>query len=331
MSKKSIITSIGSAVYDLMYYTNEGVVVKTKDVTKREVLGFEFGAKLGSKEVYSSWGGSALNTATTFKEMGLKPGVVSCIGDDAVGRELIRELRARKIPTNLIQVDKKNGTSLSFIVNNKKKKDHVIFFYPGAKINLKLTTSVVAKIRTPWIYLGSLGGSTWETNCRSLFAHVARKNTRLAWNPGGDEIKAGAKKLSKYLHLTEVLIVNLDEAVELLVNAGEKVKDLNPRVVIKQLHEYGQKITVITNGGKGAYVHDGKKLLYKSALKKKKIVNTTGAGDAFGSGFVAGLHMYRDNLSRALSLAIHNSGSVVGVNGAQQGILTKAKLKKLNI
>ena len=103
------------------------------------------------------------------------------------------------------------------------------------------------------------------------------------------------------------------------------------RDLIKKLHQFGPSISVITQGAKGAYVYDGKKLLYKSALKNRVVVNTTGAGDAFGSGFVAGLLLFKYNLSRSLSLGICNSGMVVSKIGAQNGLITKAQLKKLNI
>jgi len=71
-------------------------------------------------------------------------------------------------------------------------------------------------------------------------------------------------------------------------------------------------------------------------FKNKKIVNRTGAGDAFGSGFVAGL-MRKGTLSRkasdaaiayAMRLASANATSVVEHMGAQTGVLGRAEFEK---
>ena len=194
-----------------------------------------------------------------------------------------------------------------------------------------MTPGVLSKIRSPWLFLGSISGSSWQSNLQNLFSFVGRKNLKLAWNPGSDELKAGHAKLKRYFHLTEVLQVNSDEAVQLLLSAGDKVKTVEPKLLIKKLHSFGQALTVITHGGRGAYVYNGKKLLYKSALKEKVVADTTGAGDAFGSGLVSGLLLFKGNLSRALALGILNSGLVVSQVGAQNGIVTPSQVRRFNI
>ena len=68
-------------------------------------------------------------------------------------------------------------------------------------------------------------------------------------------------------------------------------------------------------------------------FKEKKLVDRTGAGDAFGSGFVAGLirsgeecekgDIDPENISYALRLATANAASVVEVIGASEGALSR--------
>lgn len=332
ISKKHKITTVGSAVMDIMFKTSEGVLIDNRQDPKRQqLMGFEYGAKLVSNDVHFCYGGGALNAAATFNSLGLRPQVITAVGHDAMGRDILRNLKFNHISDNLLQIKTGHGTAVSFIVTVKGHEDRVIFYYPGARGELQITAGLASKIRTPWIYLTSLSGSKWQTSLSNLFSHATRNNIKVAWNPGVDELKAGYEKLKRYFHLTEVLIVNLDEATELLMSAGEKIKQPVARDLIKKLQQFGQSISVITQGAKGAYVYDGKKLLYKSALRNRVVVNTTGAGDAFGSGFVAGLFMFKYNLSRALALGVSNSGLVVSKVGAQNGIITKAQLKKLNI
>ena len=72
------------------------------------------------------------------------------------------------------------------------------------------------------------------------------------------------------------------------------------RHLLKELKKMGPKIVAITDGSKGAYAYDGKEVFFQRALKIAA-VDTTGAGDAFSSGFVAGMIKYKEILKNLLS------------------------------
>ncbi|MDP3964832.1 MAG: carbohydrate kinase family protein, partial [bacterium] len=145
---------------------------------------------------------------------------------------------------------------------------------------------------------------------------------KLAWNPGSTQIKAGRGKLSRLLSKTEILILNRDEAIEL---AGTSAKNSNPRSLVKTLRSWGPKVVVITNGKKGVYAYAGEKVVFHQALVGKQ-TDTTGAGDAFGSTFVAGYIRSRGELALPLREAAVNSSSVVRQVGAQAGLLRRKAL-----
>jgi sugar/nucleoside kinase (ribokinase family) len=60
----------------------------------------------------------------------------------------------------------------------------------------------------------------------------------------------------------------------------------------------------------------------------EKVASTLGAGDAFGSTFVAGLMRHEGDLAAALREASINAASVVSVFGAKRGLLDLAELKR---
>ena len=99
----------------------------------------------------------------------------------------------------------------------------------------------------------------------------------------------------------------------------------NKEIVEKKLDELISGTAVMTDGPKGAYVSDGEYFYQAKIFKEKKLVDRTGAGDAFGSGFVAGL-IQKEDVLRALRLASANATSVVETVGAQAGILRKHDL-----
>ena len=125
-----------------------------------------------------------------------------------------------------------------------------------------------------------------------------------------------------------MLLVNYDEALELLVRLTGRTKYRTPARASSELSRFGADYTMVTHGREGAYLaHEGR-VVHRAAWVGKT-VNKTGAGDAFGSGFVAGLILYRHDVSRALSLAVSNSHFVVQSIGAQTGLLTRHTLNRV--
>jgi len=327
---KNKITTIGGATRDIMFYTDDMVIIDNKaDLLRQKLIGFEYGAKIYSNDVHFVFGGGGMNAAISLVSLGIKTQAILSVGDDLVGQEIISYLKSKKISTNLIQVQKNIKTGTSSIINVGKFKEHVIFAYRGANNKIELDKKIVSKINTPWVYLTSLSGN-FKSGLNILFEHVEKKNINLAWNPGTNQLKMGLNGLAKYMKYTAVFDVNRDEALELVMSVeGKKTKD-NIRTLLKYLHHYGQKLTVITDGAKGAYIYDGHKVYFRKAFKKKGI-NTTGAGDSFGSGLVAGLIKYNWDLEKSLKLGILNSNSVIMKIGAQEGLLTVKDLKKYNL
>jgi len=329
MKKKSLVTSIGSLVLDVLYYTDEGMVIQNRgDVTRQELIAFEKAAKISAKDAFVAFGGGAANTSCTFASFGLRPRILTAVGIDALGKECIQNLASRGVDTRLVQIIDDARTGMSFIVTTGEKCDHVVFVFRGASSHLQLTPSIVKKIRTPWVYITSQSGY-WRKNLSLLFAHAAKKKIHSAWNPGAEQLKGGMKALKKFILQTDILLLNKDEAIELSLSAGYKSKRPQPKALARYLYTFGSKYVVITDGHKGAYAFDGKTSFYQKA-KLGKVENKTGAGDAFGSAFVAGMIQNYD-VQRAMKLAAYNSYSVVSKLGAQNGILTLSQIRKMKL
>lgn len=319
----NLITVIGGAVYDIMFYADNVLFIDNRqDLLRQKLAAFEYGAKVYSDKVYLVNGGSGANVAVSFANLGLKTQLVCRLGRDFLGQDILANLKKNIVGTKLMQFVHQHQTGLSCVANVGKDNEHVIFAYRGANDYLDLN---VDKINTPLIYLTSLP-KNYTKQMDRLFHRVAKKKIKLAWNPGSYQLQLPASKLKEYLSKTHVLIVNRDEALEIL--AKHKVKN-NIKDLLKHLHKFGQNITVITDGPRGAHAFNGQKF-YHQPIKKGKVQNTTGAGDSFGSGFVAGLIKYHD-IKKALMLGTYNSASVVSKIGAQTGLLHASDLKKYKI
>jgi len=134
-------------------------------------------------------------------------------------------------------------------------------------------------------------------------------------------------KLKPFLKRTNLLILNRNEALKLLISAGKSVKDSSLRALTFGLQELGPDTVAVTDSEKGAGYVDKSGNYYFSKAMGKKVVNTTGAGDAFGSSLLGGLILFKDP-EKALKLGLLRSGLVVEHIGAHTGLLTMAQLKK---
>ncbi|MPM80507.1 hypothetical protein SDC9_127554 [bioreactor metagenome] len=93
-----------------------------------------------------------------------------------------------------------------------------------------------------------------------------------------------------------------------------------------QLHKLKSPLIAVTNGREGAHILINDKQYY-SPILNTHAVDETGAGDSFGSGFVAGL-IYSQDPKDALFWGIKNSASVVSFLGAKTGLLTLKQIKR---
>ena len=99
-----------------------------------------------------------------------------------------------------------------------------------------------------------------------------------------------------------------------------KVKKKPIKELLLKLHKQGPEIVVITDGKQGVYAYDGKDS-YVIKPHNVKVLETTGAGDSFASGFLAGL-LKRNDIEFALQLGLAEAESVITHYGAKNKLLT---------
>ncbi|MBL7053624.1 carbohydrate kinase family protein [Patescibacteria group bacterium] len=324
--KYDIIT-IGGAMRDIFFYTKEGKIIETpKDRLCDSIIGFEVGSKAYIDKVYFQGGGGANNTAAGFASMGIKTGIIARVGDDKEGESLLLEMNKRKISTDLMQIDKKNSTGFSFILGLTRKRKHVIFAYRGASDYFVFPFNSYKSLKASWFYISSLSCVDWPVAMKNIFKVIKASKTLVGWNPTNVQISSGYNGLKKFLQMTDVFVLNEDEARELVLSR-KKIKDLNVRSLIKEIYDMGPKIVVITVGPRGAYAYNGQKIFYQMEMPAK-VINATGAGDSFSSGFIGSLFYHPGDISNALRWGVANSTSVIKKTGAQIGLLNKRQINK---
>lgn len=349
MSKKlHKVLAIGGATLDtIIKYEDMETLVHQKNNFEESYLLLSEGKKIEVTEQKSFSGGGATNAAVAFKKLGLNAELFCKIGKDPAGEFIVKELESYGLkPHYICRVDHV-GTATSFVVPSLSG-DRTIFAYRGANSTL-LAEELPEKaiLDADFLYITSLSKAS-AAHLPEIVKLAKNHGALVAINPGSSQLKRGSGFLKDSLFGIEILILNYEEAQllmssllqeeqsylnkntetqsahELLLNQTQSAFSL--REFFKKVQAEGPKIVVVTNGSKGVYVCEGATLLFHHALKVS-VVNTLGAGDAFGSSFV-GAYLSGSDLEEAVRFGVINSASVVGYSDAKTGLLSREEIQK---
>lgn len=307
MSRFDVIT-IGSATQDVYLVSKDFRIVRDRRSPTGVSEEFSFGSKVELDDLLQEVGGGATNAAVTFQRQGLRTACVCKIGNDPAGDDVIRTLRSYKVDPRFVVRDRTDRTAFSALFLGKGG-ERTALVYRGASANFTERMVPWNKLRARWFYISSLGGNLQFL--RRAISHAHRTGAKVAVNPGKAELTKAAARST--LRQADVLLLNREEA-ELLFHArGPKL----PKAVAR----WRKGTVVVTDGAKGSWTVTPTGA-WRLRIKPVHAVDTTGAGDAFGSGFVAALAKQPHNIPAALRLGAINSAGEVQHVGAKKGLVT---------
>lgn len=317
MSDKFELISFGEATFDVFIKPEESDVFCQID-TEKSFVAFSYADKIPVTEFATSLGGNAANNAVGSSRLGLATAVVLTLGDDEIGERIFKKLADESVETSFVSVSPNTPSSYSTIV--RYSGERTIFVY-HPKREYQFPKDLPS---SSWAYLTSMG-ENFAPFYEKVAEWVAANNIKLAFNPGGRQIKAGAGALARILTLCEIIFVNREEAGELTgIPPKDKPGTEDDRQLLRGLLTLGPKKAVITDGPNGSFATDGGKF-WRCGIIPEKVVERTGVGDAFGTGVLAALILGK-SLAEAILWGTANSTSVIGSVGAQNGLLKKEEL-----
>ncbi len=265
--------------------------------------------------------GNAANAAVSFSKLGLQSGLISNVGGDMHGRDIIKALHDKGVDSRFVIINPNKISNYHYVLWYKEERTilikHEEYDYHWPRFR---------EIDIPkWVYFSSISKNALE-KYHDLVADWLAENTevKFAFQPGTFQIEAGAERLTELYKRTQVLILNREEAA--LVSGGDP-DDMHG--LLNRLHDMGPNIVVITDGPAGAYASDGdNRFKMPPYPDPAPPFERTGAGDAFASTFVAAL-IHGSNIEGALQWAPINSMNVVQHVGAQGGLLSEKELSEL--
>ena len=241
------------------------------------------GGEVSTGKLHKCAGGSAANLCVALARLGQDSRFIGRVGDDSLGRFLIDNFRKEKVNISQLQIDEKVGTGLQFIAITRDG-ERTMYGFRGANIYLSADE----------IDMGSVKNSrVLHISGYALLSDPQRKTTmkilKVARGAGAlvslDVGVLPATKVANRVHsiLRSIDILFLGE-LEVSALVGTK----KPEKAAKDLLKFGPKIVALKLGRKGCFILTEMERVRSPAFPIK-VVDTTGAGDAFDAGFLTGV------------------------------------------
>ncbi|PIZ40499.1 hypothetical protein COY35_02135 [candidate division WWE3 bacterium CG_4_10_14_0_2_um_filter_47_8] len=307
---------VGDSTVDIFAFPDQSHVHCQLHNRKKCELCLAYASKVPAKGFSLTFGGNAANVSVGASRLGVKTAIYTHLGDDLFGKEVLKNFKKEKVSTSLLEIDKKERTRVNIILSAQGERT-ILSSQVGRDYNLP-------KASAKWLYFSSVAPQHAKLHYQ-IPAFVLKTGAKLIFNPGSYQIKEGRRILGPILEVTEALLLNRDEAGQLL---GAECALEGEEKCLRRLRNLGPRFVVVTDGPRGAYGFGaGGEFLFQKTYPLK-LVERTGAGDAFSAGFAAALVGGKD-LKEALRWGTVNAAFATQKVGAQTGLLKKAELLKV--
>lgn len=310
MNLKKIIIA-GNSVIDLVY---KGEVFAQRK--KKDRLSLALGGKYVPEEFHQVYGGGGANAAISLAKQGFDVYLWTYLGNDLFGKQVIRNLKKEKVKTKLVRFKAERTPVSSILVT--PTGDRTIINYRSNADMLELNSAVMREMKKrDWLALFSLAKLP-KSNKLKILRQAKKDELKIFLSLHGSEYLKGFDYLKEYFSLADIIHMNAHELADIF---GGNAKDFNFNKT-----NFAEKLKipllVISYDVKGSYAYTKGVIFHQKIVKAKKVVDTTGAGDAFASGFLGEL-LKTDSIEKALLFASQNASSTIEQLGAQNGLLER--------
>ena len=303
-----VIVTIGKATQDVfLQSSNEFAQFEHKGVQYESL---PVGQKLMLDDVIFSTGGNATNAAVTFARQGLQSRYIWCLGTDMASEVILQSLDKEGIDTSgVVQTDQYHSSYSAVLMLSGGER--TIFNHKGVMPEADSPDfDFTALNQADWVYLSSLGDMDL---LERIVSYAVEHDVKIMFNPAGSELEE-SEKLKAILPDIDILTLNKEEAQ--MVVDGDTLEEL-----ARRLRAYCP-VVIVSDGPNGATATDGKTVVHAGMYEDVPVVDRTGGGDAFGSGFLS-QYSQGSSLRDAIVFASANSTSVVQKISAKEGILQR--------
>ena len=281
----------------------------------------DISAKVGSEIVYggdtsaqitTQGGGAAANVATWLAANKEKVYLVTRVGEDLPGEFLLKELDKYGVEHSPAQIKGEITGSVILLIDKSGERT----MFPDSGVNGTLALEdlpELSKFEVAYVSGYCLINAKSRINALKIMNKIREKNIPLVLDPGtvGALRNIPHAEIHSWLNLSDVLILNEAEA-----------KHISQRDDLEAAIENLLKLTdllVIKRGERGAFAQYKELRVSFDSVGQSKVLDTTGAGDAFAAGFISSWFRNKD-LKAALEKGTEYAQKCINKVGARPPI-----------
>lgn len=266
--------SVGSISIDL--YFKGGSFTKSKDR-----FNLAIGGKYYADFFHEDIGGGGVNVAVGVANLGLRPAVFGKIGDNAYKDVILKKMTDKKISTEFCQIEDNYYKISSILLTDKGERTIIHYETPTHLIKEFFLHKDLKKAKH--IYFSPLEHLDLQEK-KKMITYLKGDQTLTFVNLSAVDCRRPIKDLTTFFDALDVLIINTHEFSELIKRPYEKINFKKLEITLPHLKD---RLLILTDGERGSYGYFKGQILYQEAIKPKRIVDTTGCGDAYTAGFIA--------------------------------------------
>ena len=289
-----------------------------------DMISADYDENFESSIYHKFFGGSPSNIAMNTKKLGIHSLVASAVGKDGFGTFLINHLKNAGMDTSCVQ---QAEDSTSMVVVTKSKSTPIPIFYRGADYHLSYTPKLEEALLNSKIVHFSCWPISMQPVRRTIervIEEAEKKGIVIAFDPNYHPMiwqkdEDGVEYVKSIISKVDIVKPSEDDAERLFG------KD-TPENQIEKFLKLGAKLVIMTLGKDGSIVSNGKEMVSFETLATE-VVDTTGAGDAFWSGFYAAI-VKGHTIRQALKIGFAVSAYKLKYTGAVIELPTLEEIKQ---
>lgn len=261
-------------------------------------------------------GGAPLNVAIRLASLGIQSQIISRIGDDEIGKELLQYIKDHKVNSNSIQIDKGLKTGEVIVYLNDKGSASYTINYPAAwdKIIETSEDEIIVK-KADALVFGSL--VCRDSVSRNTLFELINYAKYTVFDVNLRAPFYTKELLNHLMHEADFIKFNDDEIYEISEYLQSPFHSLEQNILFIAEHTNTKHICV-TKGSHGAVLYYNNQFYYNSGYKIK-VADTVGAGDSFLAGLLSKL-LAKEDPQNAIDFACAIGALVAQKEGANPKI-----------
>lgn len=266
--------SVGNIAIDLYY---KGKTLTNKDGRFQLAIGGKYHADFFHEDI----GGGGCNVAVGVANHRLKTAVFARIGNNNFKQTILDKLKQKNVSSEFCQFEENYYIISSILLTDSGERTIISYDTPGHLVKKFFLHDELKKAKN--IYISSLTNVSLEDKIE-IISYLKGDKTLTFVNLSIVDCRREPEALYRIFDSLDVLIINTHEYSELIKKPYESIDFKNLEITLPYLKN---RILIITDAEKGSYGYFKNKKYFQQAIEPKKIVDTTGCGDAYTAGFIA--------------------------------------------